>query len=393
MNYKTKMKIEQFLYGILMFIGFGCVGGSVGYFLGTVQKNMERKMSGITFGVMVLFALAMIYLSYYINICLHEIGHMIFGLLTGYKFNSIRFGKLMLVKKEGKLLFCHYNMPGTGGQCIMTAPEGDAENMPVVLYNLGGLIVNLVLLLIGAGMYLGMKDLHPTVGIICLVFAMTAFVILITNGIPFMQMGTDGANTIILYKDKNARVAFQKQLEIVNYYANNYSVREMPKELFFFDKSMPMNHPLITAQAVNYYNYLSVNKMYVEAKEMALFILENAKSINQLHEKILYGELIFQAAVIDGDLEAAKKLYEIHKKELNAVSGFISIQRVFYAYYTLVEPNEKKAAAFAKRFENSVKNYPFPKVATIEKEQFDMVAEVLQKKNPNKCNKTVEQKK
>lgn len=380
MNYKTKIKIEQFIYGILVLVGFGCVGGSVGYFLGTVQKNMEIKMSGITFSVAIILALVVIYLSYCINICLHEIGHMIFGLLTGYKFNSLRFGKLMLVKKEGKLLFCHYNMPGTGGQCIMSAPEGDAEKMPVVLYNLGGLIVNIVLLLIGIGMYLGMKDLHPTVGIICLVFAMTALVILITNGIPFTQMGTDGANTIILYKDKNARVEFQKQLEIANYSANNYSIREMPKELFYFDKSMPMNNPFITAQAVNYYNYLSVNKMYVEAKEMAQFILENAKSINQLHEKILYGELIFQAAVIDRDSEAAKELYEAHKKELKSASGFISIQRILYAYYTLVEWDEKKATKFAKRFENSVKNYPFPKDATIEKEQFDMVAEILQKK-------------
>lgn len=380
MNYKTKIRIEQFLYGILMLIGFGCVGGSAGYFLGTVQKNMEIKMSGITFSVVIILALVVIYLSYCINICLHEIGHMIFGLLTGYKFNSLRFGKLMLVKKEGKLLFCHYNMPGTGGQCIMSAPEGDAEKMPVVLYNLGGLIVNIVLLLIGIGMYLGMKDLHLTVGIICLVFAMTALVILLTNGIPFTQMGTDGANTIILYKDKNARVAFQKQLEIANYSANNYSIREMPKELFSFDKSMPMNNPFITAQAVNYYNYLSVNKLYVEAKEMAQFILENAKSINQLHEKILYGELIFQAAVIDRDSEAAKELYEAHKKELKSASGFISIQRILYAYYTLVEWDEKKATKFAKRFENSVKNYPFPKDATIEKEQFDMVAEILQKK-------------
>ncbi|MGN0316720.1 MAG: M50 family metallopeptidase [Lachnospira sp.] len=380
MNYKTKIKIEQFLYGILSFVGFGCVGGSVGYFIGTVQKNMEKNMSVITFAVVAISALAVIYLSCYINICLHEIGHMIFGLLTGYKFNSIRFGKLMLVKKNGKLHFCRYNMPGTGGQCLMSAPEGDAEKMPVVLYNLGGLIVNLFLLLIGAGMFFWMKNSHPIVGIVCLVFAMTSFVILITNGIPFMQIGTDGANTIILYKDKNARVAFQKQLEIVNYCANNYSIREMPKELFSFDKSIPMNNPLITAQAVNYYNYLSVNKMYVEAKEMALFILENAKSINQLHEKILYGELIFHAAVIDRNSEAAKELYESHKKELNSASGFISIQRILYAYYTLVERDEKKATTFAKRFENSVKNYPFPKDATIEKEQFDMVAEVLQKK-------------
>lgn len=42
----------------------------------------------------------------------------------------------MLAKKEDKLHICRYHMPGTGGQCIMSALAGDAENMPVVLYTL-----------------------------------------------------------------------------------------------------------------------------------------------------------------------------------------------------------------------------------------------------------------
>lgn len=386
MSYKTKLKIEQIVFGVLVFIGFCGVGGSVGYFLGTIQNNMKEKMSGLVFCVWVLLSLVVIFLSHFINICLHETGHMIFGLLTGYKFNSLRFGKLMLARKNGKLHFCRYNMPGTGGQCIMSAPEVDAEKMPVVLYNLGGLIVNLALFFGGVGVFVGTKTSHPIAGMICLVFAMTSLIILITNGIPFSQLGTDGANAIILYKDKNARASFRNQLEVVKYLADNYSSREIPAELFFFDKSIPMNNPLITAQAVNNCNYLSLTKQYVEAKEMALFILKNTRSINQLHEKILYGELLFMTAVIDKDIEAAKEQFTIHKKELTTASGFISMQRVLYAYYTLVEIDEKKAAIFAKQFEKSVKNYPYPKDAAIEKEQFDMVAKVLQDKEAGEEN-------
>ncbi len=79
-------------------------------------------------------------------------------------------------------------------------------------------------------------------------------------------------------------------------------------------------------------------------------------------------------------MEAAKEQFKLHKKELNKAASFISIQRVMYAYYTLVQPSEKKASQYAKLFENSVKNYPYPKDVAIEKEQFDMVTEILKGK-------------
>lgn len=380
MSYKKKMKIEQFIYSLILILGFACIGGCIGYVIGTIQKRMGGNISGLKLCVMALLALTAIFLSYTINICLHEIGHMIFGLISGYEFSSLRFGKLMLAKENGKLRFCKYDMPGTGGQCIMTAPKVDAEKMPVVLYNLGGLVMNLVVLLIGIIVFVIVSDSHFVVGMIFLMFAMTSLVILITNGLPFSQMGTDGANTIILYKNKFAREAFRNQLEVVRYLSQNYSVREMPEELFLFDKQIPMTNPLITAQAVSCFNYYSVSGKYQEAKEMASYILENAKSINSLHEKILYGEQLFITTVIDKNLEAAKEQYKLHRKELNKAAGFISMQRVLYAYYSLVEVSKKKASQYAKLFENSVKNYPYPKDAAIEKEQFDLVAEVLKEK-------------
>lgn len=380
MSYKKKMKIEQFIYSLISILGFACIGGCIGYVIGTIQKRMGGNISGLKLCVMALLALTAIFLSYTINICLHEIGHMIFGLISGYEFSSLRFGKLMLAKENGKLRFCKYDMPGTGGQCIMTAPKVDAEKMPVVLYNLGGLVMNLVVLLIGIIVFVIVSDSHFVVGMIFLMFAMTSLVILITNGLPFTQMGTDGANTIILLKDKFSREALRNQLEVVRYLSQNYSVREMPEELFLFDKQIPMTNPLITAQAVSCFNYHSVSGKYQEAKEMASYILENARSINSLHEKMLYGEQLFITIVIDKDMEAAKEQFILYKKELEKTAGLISIQRVLYAYYTLVQPSEKKASQYARLFENSVKNYPYPKDAAIEKEQFDMVAEVLKEK-------------
>lgn len=371
MTFKTKLKIEQFIYGLLSFLGFALIGGVASFFIEKIQKQMNLEdFYAILIGLIVL---TLLFLVYTINIFLHEIGHLIFGLISGYEFNSIRFGKLMIAKENGKLRFCKYNLPGTGGQCIMTCPNVDAENMKVVLYNLGGLFVNLCVFVICGLLFWAFKESATLLSMLFFMFSSTSFLMLITNGLPFSQIGTDGANTIILYKDKNARLAFKNQLEIVKYLSNNFSAKEMPKELFAFDKSIPLTNPLITAQAINYYNYLSVNKMYADAKEMALFILQNAQSINQFHQKILYGELLFIAAVIEKNIEEAKKIFTEHKKHLLQGAGFISIQRHLFAYYSLVEIDEKKAKNYAKMFNASLKNYPYPKDAQIEKEQFDMV--------------------
>lgn len=381
MSFKSKRKIEMFIFIIISMVGFAGVGVCLGLFIGKVEKSLEGKTNAMLLLVICLASLAYIMLTYFVNICLHETGHMIFGLLTGYKFSSLRFGKLMLVKKEGKLEFCRYSLPGTGGQCIMTAPECSLEEMPVVLYNLGGLIINLIFAVLGFVLFLCINSSNSIIGMLLLIFALTAFLVLITNGLPFVQLGTDGANTIILYKDLKARSAFRNQLEVAKYMSDGYAISEMPEQLFNFDKSTPMTNPLVTAQAVNCYNYLSANKKYEEAREMILFILNNASSINQLHEKLLYAELIFINAVIDKDFEAAKTEYKKHEKDLKSIAGFISMQRVYYAYFTLVEPNENKANDYAKLFAKSVKNYPYPKDAAFEQEQFDMVAEVLKSDN------------
>lgn len=49
------------------------------------------------------------------HIAIHEAGHLIFGLLTGYGFSSYRLGSFMLLKENGKLRFRRLSIPGTGG--------------------------------------------------------------------------------------------------------------------------------------------------------------------------------------------------------------------------------------------------------------------------------------
>lgn len=373
MGHERKLKIEQIIFSLIAIAGFGIVGGIAGYFLISILKALGGDKSIYK----IILAAALVYMfiliSYSINIYIHEVGHMVFGLLSGYKFNSIRFGKVIFVKKDGKIKRGIYNMPGTAGQCIMTAPDVDPKDMPVVLYNLGGLIVNLINFIIGFSLYLLLRNSHPVIGMLFMVFGMVALFVLVLNGLPFEQLGTDGANTIVLWRNVKSREIFRNSLEIMRYYSEGYSMQEMPPELMQFDMSTPMDNALLTSGAVNYYSYLVSTGDYEKAMETAGYILKNAKTINQLHKKLLYADLMFLNAVIKKDMEAARQIYKDHEKEINAGAGTITIQRDLYAYYTLVDIDKKKADIYAKAFAKSVKTNPYPKDAEMEQALFDMV--------------------
>ena len=72
------------------------------------------------------------------QIILHEAGHLLGGLATGYAFVSFRVGSWMLLKRDGRLHLGRYTLPGTGGQCLMAPPTWKEDGFPALLYNLSG---------------------------------------------------------------------------------------------------------------------------------------------------------------------------------------------------------------------------------------------------------------
>ena len=77
-------------------------------------------------------------IAFVLHIIVHEGGHLVGGLLTGYRFVSFRIFSLTLLRRDGRYIVRRFNIPGTGGQCIMLPPEGDAAKVPFVIYNAAG---------------------------------------------------------------------------------------------------------------------------------------------------------------------------------------------------------------------------------------------------------------
>ena len=49
----------------------------------------------------------------YLQLIIHELGHLIFGLLSGYKFSSFRIFNFMLIKEDGKFKIKNLSFPET----------------------------------------------------------------------------------------------------------------------------------------------------------------------------------------------------------------------------------------------------------------------------------------
>ena len=133
-----KEKKNGRLGSLLMILVYMLVGALSGIF--AVDFMVERYDS---FFVLIAILCSSMLLGMYLQIIIHESGHLLFGLLTGYRFCSFRIGSLMWIRQDGALRFRRLKLAGTGGQCLLSPPDW-REDFPFIWYNLGGVLCNLL---------------------------------------------------------------------------------------------------------------------------------------------------------------------------------------------------------------------------------------------------------
>ena len=75
---------------------------------GKIIKHISPSslaLSGADKTAMVITACVSLFISYLLIIIIHEAGHLVFGLLSGYKYLLFRVGSLTLIKRNNKFEF------------------------------------------------------------------------------------------------------------------------------------------------------------------------------------------------------------------------------------------------------------------------------------------------
>ncbi len=362
MSRKAEEK-KKFNRGVLLTFGiYFVIGGICGIFMGkymkTVGANADNTGEFIVYVAMTLIAL---YAAIFVHIILHEGGHLVFGLMTGYKFLSFRIGSFMWIKKDDKIKFKRFSLAGTGGQCLMAPPDMTGDNYPFVWYNLGGCISNVLF----SGIAWGLSVLCAETGMLSLVFKIFAVVgvaLAILNAIPVGLGGVDndGSNTAAISRSVKARKAFWLMMKINEQVASGVRIKDMPDEWFELPDVNDMDNIMVSSTAVFKCNKLMDEMKFEEADKLMEELVNNDEiKMSGVYKSLLKNDMIFLELIGENNSERIEKLLDKEQKNfMKAMKKFPSVLRTGYAYVLLNKKDEAEASKILELFNRMAETYP-----------------------------------
>lgn len=348
--------------GALMLLVFMALGGVCGVMIARHMDTMSSPdqspaMTILLFAGMIL----VLYLLLFLQIVVHEGGHLLFGLFSGYKFSSFRVASFMWVKLDGKLRFKRLSLAGTGGQCLMDPPDMADGKLPVILYNLGGSILNLI----SAGLCLILWRLTLGMALWPIVFLMTALIGLVfalVNGIP-LRMGAvdnDGYNALSLGKNPSALRAFWIQMKMAALQAQGVRLKDMPEEWFALPDEEGMQNSLIAVLAVFRCNRLMDAHKFQTAREEMGKLVSGKNALMGIYQNLLTCDLMYCECLFENRPDRLERMFtKGQKKFMKSMKKFPAVLRTQYTYALLTEGDRNKADTIEKQFQKVGKSYPY----------------------------------
>ena len=336
--------------------------------VGAVVFLSVTLLSGFFNPFEVILGLAGIMLLAYISIIVHEAGHLIFGLMSGYGFSSFRIGSLMWVKQDGKIRLRRFSLAGTGGQCLMVPKSESESRAQLITFNLGGVYANVILsCLFGLLYFLSLRVI--LLALVFLFGTIVSFFVAITNGIPIALGGiaNDGMNALHLSKNPDAAIAFRNQLLMNAAQTNGTSLEQMPDEWFELPEGADMQNVHCASIAVFGANRCFATQDMLTAENEIIRVLHSGYNIIGLHRSLLTLDLIYCRLVNDSDADISSLLTPELKKIVHAMRTFPAVIRTEYAIALLAENDENKAAKILEEFDKKTKNYPYQQDAAFER--------------------------
>lgn len=251
--------------------------------LGVIGGTSWLELAGVF-----LFSVVSAVIGGGLQVVVHELGHLVFGLLSGYRFLSFQVFGFVIVNEDSRLRVKRYNMAGALGQCLMLPPEHKGDDVPVVAYNAGGVVFNLILTL-GCLLPMVLGNPSPLMAVFLGVTAFIGLYMMIMNGVPMCVSGlpNDGYNIFKLRGNPKSRRAFAGILSLTAMVKSGVRPRDLPAESFEgFDEvdfSEPLQVNMLSAYAVclldrgDYSRSEAIYRKIIEKETHVRFFILDAK--------------------------------------------------------------------------------------------------------------------
>lgn len=349
-------KILQFI--LLMGIG-GVLGVVIFWMIGF--DNID-KMPFWLFVISYVGTWVGLYVALIATTIIHEAGHLVCGLMSGYKFLSFRILSINFCKYEDGFKIKRFSIPGTGGQCLMAPPEYNDGNFKYKLYLAGGNIATFIVLVteILLALFVG---LDVVIGRALLMMAIVSLYLFVLNVIPMTAGGVandaydirslgnnpEHKKEFWLSLDVNAKSQIGFELSEVGVDFDAMNDEELLKETEGIAIQIKLNMKV---------NYLLYEKRFEEAYTLCKKLVAD-KNVIEFYKSELKCDKMFLEIMLD-DAENVKKTYsDSVKLHITKTHKFmVQRMRLMYAYYLLIENDQLKAEKEKKCFEKACLSYP-----------------------------------
>lgn len=354
--------VGMFLVGILL--GVMVSGAGIALFTDMTLAAFFGKLFRLHIAEVIGFPLLFIcffLITLFLQVTLHEAGHLICGLASGYRFVSFRIFNFTWIRKDGKWGLKRFSVAGTGGQCLLAPPDRPEEEIPVCGYNMGGVMMNILTALVALGFLLWMEDLPFMLSVFLVFWVIIGLFLGVTNGVPMKLggIGNDAYTLRLLRHNPATKHALILQLRINALIQEGMRPKDMPEEWFKQDAATIDYKDILQATI----GLMNVSRLLDrEEWEDAYRLLEDVKS----HSSELIGilqqetdaELLFTALVTGrmeraGELATDKLLRYIHL--YSRVSS--SKQRQLFALALYQEHDREKAETIYRSVVNLREKY------------------------------------
>ena len=364
---KNKTEKKKTQWGTMFFV-IGCsaiVGLSMGFISGAVLETHTNELDLIV----LIMGFIVFFISYFIHILFHEAGHLIFGLLTGYTFVSFRIGSLTLIKEEGTIKRKRMNLPGTGGQCLMSTPDYKNGQFPFILYNLGGVLLNMLFSLIAIGIVLNNPFLSSITILLLSVFALAGLFTALTNGIP-MKIGgmpNDGYNLYLMLKGKENKYAFFMQLKMNALMTQGKRLRDIPLKTIHLEGKQDFSNPLKVSMYLMEFNWYLDQLNFDKASTHLAAFEPHAEHLPAVFKNELDCERLFLELIQEADPFRVKNLYTKELQKYIKVTTYLpNKKRLMMAYEAFHQKNHQQAMEYYNQLLKTAAMYPVKGEAEME---------------------------
>lgn len=357
-------KVLELAAGLLVgiILGFLIAGIGVVVFTDTTVAEFIDNMLSTSLDTRLPAAIAVTVVagvvSFAISVPLHEAGHLLCGLLTGYRFVSFRIFNFTFIRTDGRLKVKRYAVAGTAGQCLLLPPDKSLEQIPTGWYNLGGVLANM--LTVAVMIPLLFVDLHPLAVVAVVIFMIVNAFMLLLNGVPMRigGIGNDGYNMLLLRRSSVSKQGFVSQLRSNAMIQAGVRPKDMPREWFVTEGEIDYGNALEASLIVMQASILVDEGKNGEALAAFEALYARRDSLIQLYVNEIKCELVYLMLLAGRKEDAAVLLDKELRKYIDQYRKVMSSkQRVLCAEALLMNNDREGATAIYDSLESHSNDY------------------------------------